>query len=196
MMNPETQDKIMFKSRLNQIMRAQKISGKEISLATGISESTISKFLSGSQEPKYSQIINIAQALNCAPEAFMSLINPQFNMRAPVINEYFMLRETYNERYSNLVITTFHAFKDFEVKFDDIVDPEALYISIILEGGVESKFGTFQKGDYHVNRGDEIKKLKATIFKNTKTITFIITDKGKSIPENSSQLILNFKPNE
>ncbi|MCG6915794.1 helix-turn-helix domain-containing protein [bacterium BMS3Abin03] len=186
----------MFKSRLNQIMRAQKISGKEISIATGISESTISKFLSGNQEPKYSQIIKIAQALNFSPEVFMSLLNPQFNTHPPLINEYFMLRETYNEKYSNLVITTFHAFKDFEVKFDDIVDPEALYISIILEGSVESKFGTFRKGDYHVNRGDEIKNIKATIFKNTKTITFVITDKGKSIPENSSQLILNFKTNE
>ena len=172
-------------------MKAQKISGKEISLETGISESTISKFLSGNQEPKYSQIIKIAQALNFSPEVFMSVINPQFETRPPIINEYFMLRDIYNEKYSNLIITTFHAFKDFQVKFEDIIDEEALYISVILEGGMDSDYGNFRKGDYHVNRGNDIKKIKATILKNTKTISFIITEKDKSIPENSSQLILN-----
>ena len=181
----------MFKSRLNQILKAQKISGKEISLETGISESTISKFLSGNQEPKYSQIIKIAQALHLSPEVFMSPINSQFETRPPIINEYFMLRDIYNDKYSNLIITTFHAFKDFEVKFSDIVDPEAFYISVILEGSIKSEYGNFQKGDYHVNRGEEIINMKASVLKHTKTITFIITDKGKSIPENPSQLILN-----
>lgn len=182
---------MMFNSRLNQIMKEQKVSGKEISLETGICESTISKFLSGNQEPKYSQIIKIAQALKLSPEVFMSVINPQFETRPPIINEYFMLRDIYNEKYSNLIINTFHAFKDFQVKFEDVVDEEAVYISVILEGGIDSDFGNFRKGDYQVNRGNEIKNLKATVLKNTKTITFIITEKEKSVPENTAQLILN-----
>lgn len=181
----------MFKSNLNRIMKAQKISGKEISLATGISESTISKFLSGNQEPKYSQIIKIARALNLPPEIFMSIVSSEFTSNSPIINEFYMIRSIYNEKYSNMVINTLHTFKEFSIDFSDIIDNEALYIAIIREGGVDSEVGKLRKGDYRLVRGKTIQNKKATVLKNTRAISFIIYDKGKSIPENWPHLIFD-----
>ena len=81
-------------------MQAQKLSGKELSRMSGISQSTISKFLSGDQEPGYSQIVSIAEAIQLPPDVFMSVVNPQLTPESPMINEFCMVREIYNDAYS------------------------------------------------------------------------------------------------
>ena len=179
----------MFKSRLNQIMKSLKISGKELSLATEISESTISKFLSGNREPKYSQMIKLAEAFNFPPEMFMAAVSTKFESHFPIINEFYMVRDIYNEKYSNLIITTFHAFKDFVLDIEDVLDKDALYISLILEGKIENEIETLKKGDYRVNRGSTMKNTKATISKDTRIITLVISDKVDNLPENWSEII-------
>lgn len=176
-------------------MKAQKITGKEISKATGISESAISKFLTGKQEPKFTHILKIAEALNLPPEVFMAVINSPAETNEPFINEFYLIRDVYNDKYSNMIITVMYAFKDFVMNAQDVVDDEALYITIILEGGTDSKLGSLRKGDYRIVKGTTIKNVEVTISKNTKAISFIIYDKQKSIPENWSQLIFdNLKP--
>ena len=172
-------------------MKAQKISGKEISLATGISESTISKFLSGNQEPKFNQIIKIAKAVNLPPEIFMSVVSSNFESHSPIINEFYMIRSIYNAKYSNMIVTTLHTFKDFVIDFSNFIDDEALYIALIREGGAESELGSLKKGDYRVARGATIKNKKATILKNTRAITFIIYDKGKVVPGKWPHLVFD-----
>ena len=187
----------MFGENLRIIMQAQKISNKELSKATSICESTISKFLSESQEPKFSQIMKIATALNLPPEVFMAVVNTNLDLESSFINEYYMINNIYSDKYSNMVTTVLYAFKEFVMDAKNIVDEDALYIMIILEGGTSSELGILRKGDYRVYKGSAIKNMKATIFKNTRTITFIIYDEGKSIPENWSQLIFEqLKPSE
>lgn len=176
-------------------MKDRKISGKEISLATGISESTISKFLSGNQEPRYSQIINLANALHLSPDVFMSLTSTKFETNSTIINEYYMVRTIFNDKYSNLLITTFHAFKDFILDIEDVLDKDALYISIILDGKIDTGDEIFQKGDHQVYRGSTLTNRKAAILKDTKSITFVISDNGDAIPDNWSELIFkHLKP--
>lgn len=163
----------MFDENLYKIMHAQKISGKELSLSTGISQSTISKFLSDSQEPKFSQIIAVAKALHIPPDVFMSVINPALGVNPPFINEYCMIREIYNDVGSHLHITSLYAFKEFTMEIP-VINDEALYVVAVLEGRTDSKLGPLCAGDFRVIKGIDYRELKVTVCKGTKNIVFIL----------------------
>jgi len=163
----------MFGENLHKILHAQKISGKELSRITGISQSTISKFLSSDQEPKYSQIISISRAVQLPADLFMSSINPHPRINSPMINEYCMIRELYNDVGSHLHITTLYAFKDFTMNIP-VVNNEALYIIVVIEGKTKSKLGPLNAGNFRISKGSDYKDLKVTIHKGTKTFIYIM----------------------
>ncbi|MCH7724701.1 MAG: helix-turn-helix transcriptional regulator, partial [Bacteroidetes bacterium] len=149
------------------------ISVKELSLSTGISQSTISKFLSGNQEPKFSQIIAVAKALHIPPDVFMSFVNPALGANPPFINEYCMIRELYNNAGAHLHITSFYAFKEFTIEVP-VINDEALYVVAVLEGRTDSKLGPLCAGDVRVIKGIDYKGVKVTVHKGTKNIVFIL----------------------
>lgn len=55
----------IFASRVNNNMNIRCINQKELSEATGISKTTISRYLQGRQLPKTDAVLNIAKALDC-----------------------------------------------------------------------------------------------------------------------------------
>ena len=173
----------MFGKNLHKIMQAQKISGKELSRSTGISESTISKFLSGNQEPRYSQIIQLAKAVNLPPGVFISVISSQYDTTPPMINECCLLREIYKDAASSLRITTLHSFKEFTLDLSDGIYDEAIYVSVILKGGTDSKLGSLRAGDYQIVKGTEYKGMKATVLKDTMLISY----KMFALPEDTTK---------
>ncbi len=178
----------MFGVNLYKIMQAQKISGKELSFSSGISQSTISKFISSNQEPKFSQIIAIANALNIPPEAFMSVVNSKLVVNPPFINEFCMIREIYNPEGSRLHITTLYAFKEFTM-IAPVVNDEALYVLVILEGGTDSKLGSLGAGDFRVIRGIDYRGLKVTVHKGTKINVFVMYESIGNTIENGSKIL-------
>ena len=163
----------MFGENLHNIMQAQKLSGKELSRITGISQSTISKFLSSDQEPRYSQIMLIANAVHIPPDVFMSDVNQQLETKSPMINEFCMVREIYNDANPHLHITNLFAFKEFTMEIP-VIDDEALYVVVVQEGGTDSKLGPLRAGDYRVIKGIDYKGLKVTVHKGTMIIVFIM----------------------
>lgn len=163
----------MFEENLHKILQAQKISGKELSRITGISQSTISKFLSGDQEPKYSQIISISRAVQLPADVFMSSTNPHPRINSPMINKYCMIRELYNDVGAHLLITSLYAFKEFTIEIP-VVNDEAIYIVVVIEGKTDSKLGPLHAGDFRVIKGIDYKGLKVTVDKGTKNIVFIL----------------------
>src|SRR3990172_8105422 len=163
----------MFGKNLYKIMQAQRLTGKELSRMSGIAPSTISKFLSGDQEPGYSQIVSIAEAIQLPPDVFMSVVNPQLTPESPMINEFCMVREIYNDAYSHVHITYFYAFKKFTIEIP-VVNDEALYVVVILEGGTDSKLGPLRAGDFRVIKGIDYKGVKVTVHKGTKNIVLIM----------------------
>ena len=179
----------MLKSRLNQIMKAQKISGKEISLATEICESTISKFLSGNQEPKYSQIIQLAKAVHLPPDVFMSVISSEYDTAPPIINECCMIREIYRDASSNLHIVTLHSFKEFTMDLTDWIYDEAIYVSVILKGGTDSELVSLRAGEYRIIKGCDYKGVKMTVLNETIGIGYIIQDSPEDITKGLSRVI-------
>ena len=163
----------MFGENLYKLLHAQKISGKELSLSTGISQSTISKFLSNHQEPKYSQIIAIAKVLHIPPDIFMSVVNPAHEVNQPFINENCMIRELFSDENSHLHISTLYAFKQFIMEIP-VINDEDIFVVVILEGGTESKLGTLCTGDFRVAKGIEYRGLKVTVRKGTKSIALVM----------------------
>jgi len=173
----------MFGENLSKLMKAQNISGKELARSTGISQSTISKFLSGNQEPRYSQIIQLAKAVHLPPGAFLSVISSQYDAAPPMINECCMIRETYRDASSNLHITTLHSFKEFTLDLSDGIYDEAIYVSVILKGGSDSKLGSLRAGDYQIVKGTEYKGLKVAVLKDTMLISY----KMLALPEDTTK---------
>ena len=163
----------MFDKNLYKILHAQKISGKELSLSTGISQSTISKFLSGSQEPKFSQIITIAKALNIPPDVFMSAVSGTSSVYSPFINEYCLIRELFDDENSHLHLSELFVFKKFSMVLP-VVHDKANYVMIILEGGTDSELGLLRAGDFRVAKGIDYKGVKVTLRKSTKAIALIV----------------------
>jgi len=178
----------MFGENLHKIMQAQNISGKELSRSTGISQSTISKFLSGNQEPRYSQIIQIARAVNLPPDVFISVSSPQFEITPPMINECCLIREIFRDASSSLHITTLHSFKEFTLDLSDMVYDEAIYVTVMLEGGTDSKLGRLRAGDYRIIKGVEYKGVEMTVHKGTKTINYGMYDSTEDITKSWSRL--------
>jgi len=163
----------MFGENLHKILQAQKIPGKELSQLTGISQSTISKFLSGDQEPRYSQMISIAKAVQLPPDVFMSDIDSQIATEPPMINEFCMVREIYNDEHFHLHITSLYAFNEFTMEIP-VVNDEDLYVVVVTEGKTVSKLGLLRAGDFRVTKGIDYKGLNVTMNKGTKIILFIM----------------------
>lgn len=161
----------MFGQNLHKILQAQKISGKELSQITGISQSTISKFLSGDQEPKYSQIISIAKAIQLPPDVFISFYSPYLTADPPMINEFCMIREIFSDYKLN--ITNIYAFKEFTLEIP-VIDDKALFIVVILEGRTNSKFGPLNAGDFRIIKGNEYQGAKVSVYKGTMINVFIM----------------------
>jgi len=61
----------LFVKRVQELMRKDKISQKELSTLSGISESSISRYLSGSIEPRMDIVINIAKVFNVPVNYFL-----------------------------------------------------------------------------------------------------------------------------
>lgn len=181
----------MFRERLNTIMKAQNISGKELSQSTGICESTISKFLCGKQEPKYSQIIKIAEGINLTPTTFMSVISPQFEIIPPMINEYCLIQEIFKDESSGLQIIVFQSFKKFIADISNMINDKSIYISFILEGKIDSKLGTLRAGDYRILKGVEYKGVNTTVHKGTKCIVYSIYDTTEDPTKRWSSIFFN-----
>jgi len=186
----------MFGENLHKIMQAQNISGKELSRSTGISQSTISKFLSGNQEPKYSQIIQLAKAVNLPPGVFISVISSQYDSAPPMINECCMIRELYRDTASNLHITTLHSFKEFTMDLSDMVYDEAIYVTVMLEGETNSKLGRLRAGDYRIIKGAEYKGVEMTVHKGTKSIAYIMHDSTEDITRSWSRIFFKGLENQ
>ena len=161
----------MFGHNLHKILQAQKITGKELSQITGISQSTISKFLSGDQEPKYSQIMLIAKAIQLPPDVFISFYSPYLTTEPPMINEFCMIREIFSDLKLN--ITNLYAFKEFILEVPAI-DDEAIFIVVILDGKTNSKFGPLNAGDFRIIKGNEYKGVKVSVYKGTMINVFIM----------------------
>lgn len=177
----------MFGVNLHKIMQAQKISGKELSFITEISQSTISKFLSGDQEPKFSQIIAIAEAIQVSPDILMLKSNPHPIINPPMINEYCMVREIYNDVNSYLHITNLYAFKEFTTDMP-AVDDEAIIIAVVIEGRTDSELGTLHSGDFRIIRGIDYTGYKITIHKGTKIIVYIMHNSSEIYIKNWSKV--------
>ena len=163
----------MFGNNLYKILHAQKILGKELSLSTGISQSTISKFLSGSQEPKFSQIIAIAEALHISPDVFMSDLGVTNSVNSTFINEYCLIRELFEDENSHMHVCELFVFKKFSMVLP-VVHDKANYIVIILQGGTDSNLGLLRAGDFRVAKGIDYKGVKVTLRKSTKAIALIM----------------------
>lgn len=57
----------LFTERVQKLMARDKITQKELSALSGISESSISRYLSGSIEPRMDVVMNVAKAFNVSP---------------------------------------------------------------------------------------------------------------------------------
>ena len=177
----------MFGVNLHKMMQAQKISGKELSQITGISQSTISKFLSGDQEPRYSQIISIAEAFQIPPDILMLKSNHHPSINPPFINEHCMVREIYNDIDSHLHITNLYAFKEFTIEMPAI-DDKALFIVVVLEGSTDSNLGKIHAGDFRIIKGTEYNGYKVTVHKGTKSILYIMHETAEEFIKNWSKM--------
>lgn len=56
-----------FKENVKKIMKEEKINQKELSIKSGVSEASLSRYLSGALKPRMDIIINVAKALGVTP---------------------------------------------------------------------------------------------------------------------------------
>ena len=103
----------------------------------------------------------------------MSDVNSHLATEPPMINEFCMVREIYNDEHSHLHITSLYAFKEFTMEIP-VVNDEAIYVVAVLEGGADSKLGPLRAGDFRVVKGIDYKGLKITVQKGTKNIVIIM----------------------
>lgn len=68
----ETEWLLYFSDCLYDIMRERKISQRELAERSGLSDSTISKYINGTQIPKGTALVNIAIALDCSLDELMN----------------------------------------------------------------------------------------------------------------------------
>ncbi|GJQ64365.1 MAG: hypothetical protein SCALA702_34180 [Melioribacteraceae bacterium] len=111
----------MFSEVFNNILHRVRISQKELAYTAGISESEISKYLSGIKEPKYTQLLKISQALNLPVSQFFNgavdkffTLDPKSELfkekKASEIEEYnkFLVRPVLYEVDDNLFAYKFY----------------------------------------------------------------------------------------
>jgi len=69
-----------FTKRVKELMERDQISQKELAKLSGISESSISRYLSGSKEPRMDILVNIAKVFNVTTSYLVGEENyaPQF----------------------------------------------------------------------------------------------------------------------
>ncbi len=99
-----------------------------------------------------------------------------------------MIREIYNPEGSRIHITTLYAFKEFTM-VTPVVNDEALYVLVILEGGTDSKLGSLGAGDFRVIRGIDYRGLKVTVHKGTKINVFVMYESIGNTIENGSKIL-------
>lgn len=68
-----------FANRLKTAMEVVGMSAADLSRRTGISDATISRYLSGQFEPKQTNVYKISQALNVSPDFLYQSGNPPKN---------------------------------------------------------------------------------------------------------------------
>ena len=61
-----------WKDKVNMLMSQRGITQKELSRLSGITESSISRYLHSNKRPRLDIVVNIAKALNVAPELITS----------------------------------------------------------------------------------------------------------------------------
>lgn len=59
---------LYFSDNLYDMMQERKVTQRELSEMTGLAESTISKYINGTNIPKATSIVNIAIALDCTTD--------------------------------------------------------------------------------------------------------------------------------
>ena len=59
---------LYFSDNLYDMMQERKVTQRELSEMTGLAESTISKYINGTNMPKAASIVNIAIALDCTTD--------------------------------------------------------------------------------------------------------------------------------
>lgn len=181
----------MFGKNLFNLMHAQKISGKELSLSTGISQSTLSKFLSGSQEPRFSQVLAIAKALHIPPDLFMSTVSSIPKVHQPFINENCLIRELYSDDNSHLHLSSLIAFKTFTMEVP-VINDEDIFIVVMLEGRTDSKLGPLHAGDFRIAKGKDYRGVEVTFQKGTKSIAVIMHHTPGEPVSNWSEIFYEF----
>ena len=60
-----------FATTLRYILKEQNLKQNDLAKLTGINKSSISEYLSGNYQPKYKNILKIAQALHISPDTFL-----------------------------------------------------------------------------------------------------------------------------
>jgi transcriptional regulator with XRE-family HTH domain len=157
---------VNFGELLKGVLNDKKISNKWLALDTGISESTISKFLSGEQEPKFSVVLRILKSLEIPPSVFFeqAIMRPvDFN---PIINEFGMVRPLFYDVNTNMAALSVFAFKDCQFNgIAEVVSSDPLYVLYIKSGRI-TRQRIFNAGDFLI------------VDKNTNVSPAVLMDEG------------------
>lgn len=74
-----------FAVTLKYILKEYNLKQNDLAKMTGINKSSISEYLSGNYQPKYKNILKIAQALHISPDIFLE--QPQFIKQIPLLGK-------------------------------------------------------------------------------------------------------------
>lgn len=66
-------------ARISQLLKSRNIQQKELAEQIGITEATISRYISGTREPKPEVLANIATALRTTSDYLLGIENDDFN---------------------------------------------------------------------------------------------------------------------
>ncbi|MGD8307559.1 MAG: hypothetical protein PVF17_12960 [Ignavibacteria bacterium] len=113
--------------------------------------------------------------------------NPHPSINPPMINEYCMVRELYNDLGAHLHITSIYAFKEFTIEIP-VIDNDALFVVAMIEGRSHSKLGPLCAGEFRVVKGIDHRGVKVTVHKGSKAILYIMDKLSDDFLKNWSRM--------
>lgn len=171
---------------LTTIMLSRGLSNKDVANKSGLPESTISKYRSGQQEPKFSQIRQIANGLNITLTDMMNLCNPSSaNNIQPIFTRTVVLRPIFFDKNLNCGLWWSYFFEDILIEdIQQVFLPGLHYHSFTADGVVIREGKKLQHyADTLMHKPDDSIKHYALSIKQGSSFINIVYGQGLDFQE-------------
>lgn len=110
----------MIRETLNKLILSRNMSHKQLALGADISESQLSKFLSGTKEPRIKDIIALSKVLKVKPGEMLEYYSLDTTREELEMGEYLITRRIIHDAISGVEVTSVYVYRDMKNAHFDI----------------------------------------------------------------------------